>query len=164
MGIVSAVVAAQLLVAAAGRHVAPWARLPLPASPAGWSLLLTGAALALVVLIVVALLRGEQVVAISVGGDGAVLVPCAALDGLVEAVALEHVEVVRARARVRSHAGRLEPRLWVALRPLADSGAIAAQLAGQVTQTLASRTGLPLDRPVVEAQTLAVSHLRRYLT
>ena len=107
--------------------------------------------------------RGEQIVAVSVSGTGAVLVPADSLERLVEAVALDHREVVSARARVQSREGRLAPRLWVALRPLADARTISGELGGEVAATLASRTGLPLDEPRVRAKTLAVRQLRRYL-
>lgn len=164
VGILSVLAAAQLLAAATGRRLSPWSHLPLPGRPDGWSLMLAAAAVALLVLIVVQLQRSDQIVAVSVSGAGAVLVPSAALEHLVEMVALEHRDVVRARARVQSQAGRLSPRLWVALRPLADAEGIAAELAAGVATTLAARTGLPLDEPVVRAKTLAVRQLRRYLS
>lgn len=163
MGVLSALAAAQLLAAAAGRRVSPWVHLPLPATAGGWILPLAVAAGALLLLIVVELSRGEQIVAVSVSGTGAVLVPADSLERLVEAVALDHREVVSARARVQSREGRLAPRLWVALRPLADARTISGELGGEVAATLASRTGLPLDEPRVRAKTLAVRQLRRYL-
>ena len=163
VGVFSALVAGQLLAAAAGRRVSPWAHLPLPGTPGGWAVLLAVAALALVVLLVVALQRGERVVAVGAGGEGAVLVPAVSLERLVEAVALDHGEVVQARARVESREGRLTARLWVALRPLVDAPVVAGQLAADATATLASRTGLPLEEPRVQTRTLTVRQLRRYL-
>ena len=164
MGILAALLAVQLLAAAAGRRVSPWDHLPLPTTAGGWIVLLAVAAGILLLLIVVELQRAAQIVAVSVSGTGAVLVPADTLERLVEGVALDHREVVRARARVQSREGRLEPRLWVALRPLADARAIGDELAGEVAATLASRTGLPLDEPRVKTKTLAVRQLRRYLS
>ena len=163
MGILAALAAAQLLAAAAGSLVSPWGHLPLPATAGGWIVPLAVAAGALLLLIVVELVRSEQIVAISVSGAGSVLVPADTLERLVEGVALDHREVVRARARVHSREGRLVPRLWVALRPLADAQTITGELACEVAATLGSRTGLPLDEPRVRAKTLAVRQLRRYL-
>jgi hypothetical protein len=163
VGILSALVAGQLLAAAADRRVSPWTHLPLPATSGGWVALLTVAALALVVLLFVELPRGERVLAVGTGGDGAVFVPAASLERLVVAVALEHAEVVRARARVRSRGGRLAARLWVAVRPLVDAPVVAGQLGGDVATALTSRTGLPLDEPLVQTRTLTVRQLRRYL-
>jgi hypothetical protein len=163
VGVLSALAAAQLLAAAGGRHLSPWGHLPLPATAGGWILPLAVAAGVLLLLIAVELQRSEQIVAVSVSGTGAVLVPADTLERLVERVALDHREVVRARARVQSREGRLAPRLWVALRPMADARAISGELAAEVTATLASRTGLPLDEPQVKAKTLAVRQLRRYL-
>jgi hypothetical protein len=163
VGVLAALVAGQLLAAAAGRRVSPWDHLPLPAKASGWIVPLVIAAGVLLLLIVVELLRGEQIVAVSVSDAGAVLVPAETLERLVEGVALDHREVVRARARVQSRQGRLVPRLWVALRPLADAPTITGELAREVAATLATRTGLPLDEPRVRAKTLAVRQLRRYL-
>ncbi len=163
VGVISALVAAQLLAAAAGRRVSPWTHLPLPATAGGWVALLAVAALALVVMLVVEQQRGERVVAVGAGGEGAVLVPVGTLERLVVTVALDHGEVVQARARVRSRDGRLAARLWVALRPLADAHLVAGQLAADVAAKLAARTGLPLEEPHIQTRTLTVRQLRRYL-
>lgn len=163
MGILSALAAAQFLAAAGGRPVSPWSHLPLPATARGWIVPLAVAGGALLLLIVVELQRSEQIVAVSVSGAGAVLVPAETLGRLVEGVAFDHREVVRARGRVRSREGRLAPQLWVALRPLADAKSITGELAREVAATLVSHTGLPFDEPRVRAKTLAVRQLRRYL-
>jgi hypothetical protein len=163
VGVLSALAAAQLLAAAAGRPVSPWGHLPLPATAGGWIMPLAVTGGMLLLLIIVEVQRSEQIVAVSVSGTGAVLVPADTLERLVEGVALDHREVVRARARVQSREGRLAPRLWVALRPLADAKSITGELAREVAATLASRTGLPFDEPRVRAKTLAVRQLRRYL-
>jgi hypothetical protein len=164
VGILAALAAAQLLAAAAGRHISPWTHPPLPQTSGGWAILLAVAAGLLLALIVLLLQRGDEIIAVSVSGAGSVLVPSAALERLVETVALRDRDVVQARARVQSQAGRLSPRLWVALRPFADAETIAADLAARMTATLSARTGLPLEEPVVRSRTVAVGQLRRYLS
>ncbi|HJW74167.1 MAG TPA: hypothetical protein VJ787_00660 [Thermoleophilia bacterium] len=163
VGVLAALAAVQLLGAAAGLSVSAWSRLPLPATAGGWATLLTPVAGALLAIVLVELPRREHILTVSVNESGAVLLPAAALERLVEGTALSHHEVLRAEAGVRSHAGRIAPRLRVALRPLADAEKVSAELADVVAAALASRTGLPLERPVVRVRSVSVRRLGRYL-
>lgn len=164
VGILAALTAVQLLAALAGLSLSPWSRLPLPASAGGWAVLLAVVAAALLAVVLLELPRRVHTVAVSVNESGAVLVPASALERLVEREALGHREVLRAEAGVRSHAGRITPRLRVALRPLADTERVCAELADGVAATLAWRTGLPLERPLVRARSVSVRRLGRYLS
>jgi hypothetical protein len=164
VGVLAALAAVQLLAAAAGLTVSPWSHLPLPTTTGGRAVLLVVVAVALLAVVVIELPRKGHVVAVSVDDSGAVHVPAATLEQLVEGTALAHREVLRAEAGVHAHAGRLVSRLRVVLRPLADTERVSVELADGVAAALASRTGLPLERPVVRARSISVRRLVRYLS
>ena len=91
------------------------------------------------------------------------LVPADAVERLLRDAALAHVEVVRADVEVRERRGGVRRRSRVALRPLVDGDAVAAELAAAARERLARVTGIADVTVKVRPRVLKVRQLARYL-
>ena len=154
--------AMRLTAAAFGCGFSPFAYLGLPEAY-GWQVVLF-ASLGTVCVVLLALVLDDSRDELWLAGASAgVLVPADALERLLRDAALAHVEVVRADVEVRAGRGGAATTLEVALRPLVDGDAVAAELAAGARELLARATGLTDAKVRVRPRVLKVRQLARYL-
>lgn len=154
--------AMRLAAAAFGRDFSLFPYLSLPAGHAAraWLLALGIGVLAMLVWLVMR--HGDRMLWLS-GSTGGVLVPASDLEGLVEAAACRHPEVVRAQVQLRIRKGVLTGTLHILCRPLVDPAPVAADVGGAASHELSAVTGRETAELAVRPRVLAVGQLKRYL-
>jgi len=154
--------AMRLTAAAFDFDFSPFPYLELPAGHAAraWLLVLVVGVLTTLVWLVVR--HGERMLWLS-GSTGGVLVPAADLEGLLEAAACRHREVVRAQARLQIRRGAPTGTLRIFCRPLVDPAPVAADVGNEARRELSAVTGRETAELAVRPRVLAVRQLKRYL-
>ena len=154
--------AMRLTAAAFECDFSPFPYLELPAGHAAraWLLVLVVGVLAALVWLVMR--HGERMLWLS-GLTGGVLAPAPDLEGLLEAAACRHPEVVRAEARLQIRRGELTGTLRIFCRPLVDPARVAADVGSEARHELSAVTGRETAELAVRPRVLAVRQLKRYL-